>query len=223
MLRSLRRERDAAPSGPVLPAEPPHPLREEHLRNCRLLPDRVALIDRMPRGGVVAEVGVGFGDLSAKILETLRPLEFHAIDLFGWHEVPIVWGVATRDVFGGRSHEDYYRTRFAERVRAGTMHVRKGPSWEMLSGYRDAFFDLVYVDAAHDYESVTRDADAATRALKPGGFLLFNDYTMYDHLSMVPYGVVHVVNALCVSGTYEMLYFALHEQMFCDVALRKVR
>jgi hypothetical protein len=226
MLRRLGyqvvRRRDVRPTQ-TASVGAPVPLREEDVRNCRLLANRVELLDRMPKGGVIAEVGVGFGDLSARMLATLAPREFHAIDLFGWDEVPIVWGVSTRDVFDGRSHEEFYRARFAEQIRQGTVHVRQGRSWETLSRYADASFDLIYVDAGHDYESVKRDAEVCTRKVKPDGFLIFNDYIMYDHAALEPYGVVHVVNDLCVSGGYEMLYFALHEQLFCDVALRKVR
>src|SRR5688572_1498221 len=109
MLRSFRYEIVALDEAgaPRVPATVrPLALREEHLRNGRLVADRMALLDRVPKGGVVAELGVGFGDFSAMILARLEPREFHAIDFFGWHDVPTVWGVPTRERFGGRSHEE---------------------------------------------------------------------------------------------------------------------
>lgn len=202
---------------------PPPVLHEAHVRNCRLLPNRLAILDHMSHHGVVAELGVGWGDFSAQILEVTRPREFHAVDLFGWHDVPTVWGCSTREILRGRTHENFYRDRFATHISKGTMRVQKGLSWEVLSRCPDASFDVIYIDAGHDRESVTRDATCSVRKLKPDGFLIFNDYTMFDHVAMEPYGVVHAVNDLCVTQHYEMAYFAMHELMFCDVVLRKMR
>jgi len=198
----------------------PLDLDDRHVRNCRVLANRDAILERMPQGGIVAEIGVGFGDFSARILAVTRPREFHAIDAFDWHPRPSAWGRSTTDVFRG-GHEDFYRARFAEQIHAGTVRTRKGRSWELLGDYPDRSFDVIYVDAAHDYASVKRDADLGAAKLKPDGFLIFNDYLLYDHIAHEPYGVVQVVNELCVAHDYEMLYLALAPHMFCDVVLRK--
>jgi predicted O-methyltransferase YrrM len=36
--------------------------------------------------------------------------------------------------------------------------------------------DIVYIDAGHEYESVKLDADIFWRLLKPGGYMIFDDY-----------------------------------------------
>jgi hypothetical protein len=204
----------ASPSAPV-------PLRDEHVRNCRVLANRQLMVAQLPKRGVVAELGVGLGDFSAVILEQAVPREFHAIDLFEWHDRPTVWGLPTKDVLGGRSHEEFYRARFQRQIDDGIVRVERGASWEALARRASNSFYVLYVDAGHDRDSVQRDAACALEKLKSDGLLIFNDYIMYDHVGLEPYGVVHVVNDLCVVRGYEMVYFALHEQMFCDVALRK--
>jgi hypothetical protein len=198
----------------------PAALRPRDVQQCRVLPNRDAILDFLPKGGVVAEVGVALGDFSLRLLTTLQPREFHAIDAFGLDQLPSYWGVQTKDTFQGQSHEQFYRTKM-QAAGTGVVQIRKGWSWEMLGQYRDATFDVIYLDAAHDYGSVRHDADVAVKKLKPCGFLIFNDYTMFDFIEMVPYGVVYVVNDLCVSQGYEMLYLALQDMMFCDVVLRK--
>jgi methyltransferase family protein len=203
------------------PLPPAAVLQERHVRNCRVVADREAILERMPKGGVVAELGVGFGDFSAKILDTIQPCEFHAIDHFDWHEMPVAWGRSTKEVFDGHSHEEFYRARFSRQIGAGIVRPRKGCTWEVLAEYPDAWFDVIYVDAAHDYASVKRDADCCTAKLKPDGVLIFNDYILYDYHSMEAYGVVHAVNDLCVTRGYELIYLALAPHMFCDVAIRK--
>jgi hypothetical protein len=36
-----------------------------------------------------------------------------------------------------------------------------------------------------------------------------------------PYGIVPVVNSLVVNEGYDVVAFALQQQMFCDIAIRK--
>lgn len=60
-------------------------------------------------------------------------------------------------------------------------------------------YDLVFIDASHDYASVKADADNAARCLKPGGAMAFHDYA-----SGRDEGVTRLVNEL-IAGGAEML------------------
>ncbi len=174
----------------------------------------------LPQCGAVAELGVGLGDFSEFLLTTLAPRLFVGIDTFILHTLPAVWGRSTAEIFGGATHLAHYRARFAalgDRVQA----VR-AQSHEGLAGFADASFDLIYIDAGHTESEVQADTDVAVRKLSPGGTLMFNDYTMFNHLGGHPYGVVPVVNALVAGGGWRVAGFALHPQMFCDIALRRV-
>jgi len=42
-------------------------------------------------------------------------------------------------------------------------------------------FDIVFIDGAHDLDSVRSDIDKALLALKPDGLLLFHDYQLHEH------------------------------------------
>ena len=46
---------------------------------------------------------------------------------------------------------------------------------DVLQRY-DATFDFVYIDASHEYESVLADIKAYAKLVKPGGFLIGDDY-----------------------------------------------
>jgi hypothetical protein len=201
------------------------PLRQEHLAGAHLHADREHMIESLApaiRGGKVAEVGVALGDFSARMIALLEPSEFHAFDIFGIHEWPMLWGKPTAEILDHRTHRGFYESRFAREIEAGRMRLFEGDSSLCLSKQPDAFYDLIYIDGAHDLEGVRRDAEAAVRKIKLDGVMVFNDYIAFDHVSGTEYGVVNVVNELCVNAGWRIIGFALQPQMFCDVALTRL-
>ncbi len=202
-------------------------LKQHHIApGAGVFADRHVMLETLsvPRGGVIAEIGVAFGDFSQVMLDTLQPKEFHAFDLFTMHTHDWLeaWGGRSlRETFNGRTHGDYYRTRFRSDTATGRMHIFEGDSSSLLTAQPDHSYDLIYIDGAHDYVGVKKDADASAQKIKPNGMLIFNDYIMHDHMTNTPYGVVHVVNDLCVTHGWRIAGFALQGAMFCDVALRR--
>ena len=73
-----------------------------------------------------------------------------------------------------------------------------GENLRMLRGKSNAFaellegknFDFIFIDGAHDYDSVRYDIKVAFSALKPGGFVCGHDYHSEGH------GVIKAVNEL---------------------------
>jgi len=164
-------------------------------------------------------VGVGLGAFSEFLLAELRPTRCVAIDAFGLHESPEVWGNSSASTFGDRSHIQYYAERLA--AYKDSLVIEQGLSWEVLARYPDESFDLIYIDAAHDFESVRRDADIAVQKVRSEGILVFNDYTLVDPVNGESYGVVQVVNDLVVRHGWHVVAFALQRHLFCDIAIRR--
>ncbi len=191
-------------------------LDRRHVEGARLFATREDMLAamRFAAGGVVAEIGVARGDFSAFILDRLAPTTFVAFDIFTMHENPIIWGQPSEILFEGKTQLDFYRHRFADR---SEVVVEEGESHITLARYPDRSFDLIYVDGAHDYEGVKRDADLARRKIKDDGVVIFNDYIMQDMVG-APYGVVRTVNELLVSENWRVIGFAFQRDMFCDIA-----
>jgi hypothetical protein len=170
------------------------------------------------RGGTVAEVGVMYGDFSEFIIRTIEPAVFVAIDRFDLDTEPVIWGKASAERFKGKTHREFYERCFCEHGKQ--VRCEQGESSEVLSRYPDRTFDMIYVDAGHDYESVKKDADVCMQKIKSEGILIFNDYIKYSHYDDSYYGVIAVVNDLVVNQGFQVIGFALQPDMYCDIAIR---
>ncbi len=133
------------------------------------------------------------------------------------HKAQVVWGHAVAATLQGLTHFDYYRQKYFGRKE---VQIEVGQSYECLSRFPHASFDMIYIDADHRFEWVRRDAAAAVQKVKSDGTLIFNDYVMSNHITNESYGIVPVVNDLVVNGGWRVVALALHPAMFCDIAIR---
>lgn len=173
----------------------------------------------MPQGGVVAELGVMTGDFSEIMIRTLQPRKFVAFDLFTAHTVPQIWSKPSSQVFAGLSHLDFYRRRFASLKERLVIEV--GLTRDTLPKYANGEFDLVYIDAGHDYANVKSDAEWSARMIRQTGLLIFNDYVVFDHIGNSWFGIVPVVNTMIVERGWHVVGLALHREMYCDIAIKR--
>jgi hypothetical protein len=197
-------------------------LTQDHVRDGRLFFDRSEMLLQLrpEKGLVIGEVGVGLGYFSRFLIDHMRPAKFVAIDLFDLHTLPEIWSEPTSVVFGDRTHREFFEKTFA--YAHETLVVAEGPSHECLAALPDDLFDILYIDADHEYEGVRRDAMIGTSKVKQDGLLVFNDYTLFDHFG-APYGVVQAVNELVVASDWKVVGFSLQRYMYCDIALCRQR
>jgi len=207
----------------VAPKLSPAPeLPDAYLKDARIVPERSAILPHVPKGGVVAEIGVGFGNYSRKILDIVQPSHFVAVDTFGLDRRSWLGRQPYADILGGKSHEDFYRDRFSAEIDKGVVSLKKGFSVDVMEGFPDDQFDMIYIDANHTFESVKADLAVSARKIKDTGWLILNDYTVVDPLLLMPYDIVRAVHEFCLEEGWKIELFALHRFMFCDVALRRL-
>jgi hypothetical protein len=176
--------------GQASPRLPP-----ELVTECRVCASRNDLIERMPHRARVAEVGVEHGYFSQHILSATNPTELHLIDLD--------FGALDAGLQGD------------PRVR---MH--QGFSHEVLAAFPDASFDWIYIDADHSYAGVRRDAAVAAEKVRPGGFLVFNDFAHADPY-LGAYGVHRAVVEFAVERKWPLVWLAYEPNALYDVALKR--
>ena len=133
------------------------------------------ICDRAEERLVIAEIGSYIGELTLQMAFKTRGTVY-AIDLWDTSLLP---DNAHYQEF--RDHPaDWFFYQFLERM-SGALEVGKVkmvrlPSVEAAKSLEAVSFDMVFIDASHDYESVKADILAWRPLLKIGGLLCGHDF-----------------------------------------------
>src|SRR5437879_11771400 len=101
-----------------IPANPPK-LTSRHINNLRVVTTRFELLTLLPSNGIVAEVGVGEGDYSEKILRLSSPKRLHLID--AWSSESF-----------GEDRLNEVQSRISAGIEGGEVVINRGVPWERL-------------------------------------------------------------------------------------------
>ena len=167
---------------------------------------RQELYSWLPRGGVVAEIGVFKGDNALDIWNINQPSKLHLID--AWRKMPNPdFPVSTTDMYF-----DYMRqtqNKLMDGIDEGRVLLYQGDSKDIVP-FMNIQFDWVYIDSNHLYESVMADLEMVEDKIKSGGFICGHDYTEETELAVKKnYGVVEAVRDFCDVYKWEMVALAL--------------
>ena len=177
------------------PAAVSSPIPPELIEGCRCCATRYHLLHHMPKRGVVAELGTLRGDFARHIVERADPRELHLVDI------------------------DF--SQFDDRgLKSDIVKLHHGLTHKVMSAFPDAYFDWVYVDADHAYEATLLDARTSAPKIRPGGFLVFNDFAHIDR-ELGRYGVHRAVSDFVREERWPVTLFAFNPSALYDIALQR--
>jgi len=151
----------------------------------KILPDRDAYLAHMkellPPNPRVLEVGVEAGHFSKKIMNVLEPEELHLLD--PWESNP----------FNGKIYSDGHlknmptaysnvsmQTRieqiYAQEIKDDRVFLHRGYSHDLVKNFSFGYFDFIYLDGCHLYESVKQDLHDYHQKVQRNGILGGHDY-----------------------------------------------
>lgn len=173
-------------------------IQQRKLDNCRVFNHRSTLLKAMPQADRTLEIGVLHGVFSREIIDTVHPVHHTMIDIkIAQIDDSLFEGVATE----------------LEKV--------EGKSKDVLPKLPERSFDFIYIDGAHDDESVRSDLELSARVLKPGGIIMLNDYSHWSPNQGLEYGVMKAANTfLNQADDFEMIGIAIDGTGAFDIALR---
>lgn len=183
-------------------------LQPQHVEGGTLLPTRERLLELLPKEGVVAEIGVAFGDFTEEILRRSAPSRLHLID---------AWG-SERYREGLRLIEE----KFADRIAHGGVEISRGLSTDVLTTFPDRYFDWVYIDTDHSYKTTRQELQICAAKVKIEGRICGHDFTSGNVLTPVPYGVIEACNEFCVQDGWRYEFLTLEPHGHFSFCLRRL-
>ena len=196
-----RREQEAAEL-------PKTSLPYELMENLIVLPDRLALLKELPQNGVVAEIGVAEGEFATAIQEACTPAKLFLVDQ---------WNTAR---YSASMMRAVYQ-RFEKPISEGKIEVVRDQSVRAAGKFPDSYFDWIYLDTDHSYETTKRELEAYASKIKPGGIIAGHDFMQGNWVKGLRYGVIEAVYGFCVRHQWELVYLTLDFQESLSFGIRK--
>jgi len=170
---------------------------------------RAKLVELLPEGLEIAEIGVASGAFSRMILKGCNPRRLRMIDAWMHQDVAHLKPdsnnpeQAVQDARHARVLED-----FAPEIASGRVLVDRAFSRVAAERIGEGSLDVVYIDADHSYDAVMRDLTCYAPKVAPGGLIMGHDYTLHPR---VEFGVVRAVNDFVLANGYTFLVLTTGE------------
>jgi hypothetical protein len=134
------------------------------------------IFERLPKGGVGAEIGVFRGHFSALICEHLTPQRFYLVDPWTLHGDLYNWG-------GAYFNHGTLPTAIAREQALARVAAFPAVEAVMVEGFFPACaaqipekLDFAYLDASHRFEPTLAELHALSGMMKPGGIIFGDDW-----------------------------------------------
>lgn len=159
----------------------------------------------LPENSVCCEIGVYRGEFSKSIYDILKPEKLFLIDPFNKMVDPISqeeyypnW-IEHRTVYSDDDCLNSVHHIMNEGISENKVFIDRNLSSDALNNYEDNYFDFIYIDACHLYESAYWDICNFFTKLKIGGIMSGHDY-----VDNPAFGVKKAVDEFCEKNNYKI-------------------
>ncbi|WP_208300341.1 class I SAM-dependent methyltransferase [Prosthecobacter fusiformis] len=184
-------------------------LETRHIENCQILLNRKIMLQKIGQRDMVAELGVNQGDFSQEILNISRPAVLHLVD---------IWG-------SERFHEGLFnevQDKFKTEIERQAVRIHRKLSTEAASDFEDEYFDMIYIDTDHSYNTTRDELTAYSTKVKSDGIIAGHDYSMGNWIKAYRYGVIEAVHEFCIKYNWEILYLTADTLESQSFAIRRI-
>jgi len=149
---------------------------------------------------VGAEIGVEKGTYSKTICEAIPGVQLYCIDAWTTYD--------GYDVFRSPMDTNYIITK--ERLKDYNCIIIRKFSVDASKDFEDGSLDFVYIDAAHDFQSVSNDIAEWSKKVRVDGIVAGHDYTTPRKPNIMH--VEYVVNAYTAANSISPWFVLGHKE-----------
>ena len=180
-------------------------LEEKHIRNCQLVLNRRRMLELIGKQNIVAELGVNKGEFSKAILEITKPDKLHLVDC--WDSQGLYRQVSEA---------------FSPEINSELVQIHHKLSTDASRDFEDNYFNMVYIDTDHTYQTTRDELLAYAPKMKQGGIIAGHDYSMGNWIYSYRYGVIEAVHEFCINHDWKFCYLTAEPLERCSFAIRKI-
>ena len=180
-----------------------------NIKNVKVLLNREDLLESLPKNSIVAELWVDEWFFSEKIIQICRPKKLHLID---------VWWTK----FYNKSKQNYVENKFSRYVAGEEVSIHVGLSTEVYQDFQDNYFDWIYIDTDHSYETTILELEYYRKKMKDGWIIAGHDFIVGYWEGMIRYGVREAVYEFCLKYSWEIIYLTAEINDHPSFAIRQI-
>lgn len=148
----------------------------------------MTLAANVPNEGLIVELGGEYGRSAAQFLLATngKGVKVYTVDLFpkDHHLAGDLLSAQKRNLLEAIGVDAVTKR-----------HIQvKGVSWEVGNKWDKGLIDLLFIDAGHDYDSVSKDIAAWIQHVKPDGVVVFHDYAIDENSHYLHHEVKRAVD-----------------------------
>ncbi|WP_244423128.1 class I SAM-dependent methyltransferase [Bradyrhizobium sp. ORS 375] len=165
------------------------------------------MLDELPKGGVVAEIGVASGSFSREIIERLQPRKLHLVD--AWNDDRFAGGLSV------------VQETFSAAIATGMVEINRSTSVEALSRFPDGYFDFVYIDTTHAYDLTLQELNLCLPKMKPAGLIGGHDFCSGNIVAPHVYGVIQATSKFCRERDWVYKYISIDPDTYFSFCIER--
>jgi hypothetical protein len=165
-------------------------------------PRRFRYLERLPKRGIGAEIGVFRGEFTPDIIRITQPCELHLIDGWWklWGDYYPDWGAYTEH---GRLATVRAYTEAQRRTAGKPVRFHVGDDLQVLPQFSDGFFDWVYLDSSHQYEHTMRELEILQHKVRE--VIMGDDWRTEADAEDVNAGGARAIREFCRQSGWRLL------------------
>ena len=184
-------------------------LKKDNIRNCEIVLDREELLSKIPKNSIIAEIGVDEGDFSSKILNKAQPKLLCLIDMWGTNRY-------------GEVKAELVNSKFINEIEKNIIKIYRLDSINATDLFDNEFFDWIYIDTDHSYETTYKELNSWSSKIKQDGVIAGHDYMMGNWLKTQRYGVVEAVHQFCIENNWQIIYLTADQTENLSFAIKRI-
>lgn len=177
--------------------------------------------DWLPKKGIGCEMGVHAGWHAFSLCLRTQVEELHLVDFWSFHP--------TQDREAWKGYKQETMDRFRLEIEQKKVIIYDDYVENVMPTFADEYFDWIYIDTWHDYQSVKRDIELAAPKVKEGGILCGHDFRVEPSEGIPGSGFVYGWGTGLIRAVIEFSqcdnneFVALSNMPYADWAIRVSR